>query len=332
MADIFNVNQYKSENVRLTLKPEQKSMITAKMYQACRTMEKRNTKTYKNIWVKAMAAVLAIVMVAGVGYIGFGTLDKSENWFMLSVDAATPTADEYIAYSTEDEVGPTEDNNSEINGFTKNAMTGFFMESETDVITKDGYKDYFAYYHMENFGIKGTNVKSVEFKSEKKGIYFVLTPTDNNVDYLSNTNEIDGALDKYKERYTLNNSQYTFDELRGQAPYLLWPCDGFEYENGTVSTGEEYNILPVNHIDIVLESDHSDTEIAAWVKEMNEINNLNEKEGYGKYSELERKVQEKMLRNAKITVTVTYEDGKTETQDINLAYKGNRYIAFDIAK
>ena len=36
MADIFDVNQYKSENSRFTLTPDQKRMITAEMYQACR--------------------------------------------------------------------------------------------------------------------------------------------------------------------------------------------------------------------------------------------------------------------------------------------------------
>ena len=332
MADNFDVNQYKSENGRLTLKPEQKSMIIAKMYQACRTMEKQNTGKLRYTWVKTMAAVLAMVLVVGVGYIGFGVSEKSGNRFMISVNAATSTADEYMLSSTEDEVANADSGDSEINGFTKSAMTGFFMENETDVITKDEFKDYFAYYHMENFSVSGTNIKSVEFKSDKKGIYFVLTPTDNKVDYLSSTSEIDIALEEYKERNTLNNSQYSFEELRGQAPYLLWPCDGFEYESGTISTGEENNILPVNHIDIVLESDHSDSEIATLVKEMNKIHNLNEKEGYDRYSELEKKVQEKMLGNAKITVTVTYEDGKTEAQDIELVYKGNRCLALEVVK
>lgn len=332
MADIFDVNQYKSENERLTLKPEQKRMITDKMYQACRTMERCNTVTYKRFWVKAMAAVLAVVMIVGVGFIGFGTNDKSDNWFMISVEAASSTADEYMFSSTEDESFSTDQGSSKINGYSKNAMTGFFMESETAVITKDGIKDYFAYYHMENFDVKGANIKSVEFESRRKGIYFILTPADDSVDYLRSTNEIDAALRDYKERSTLNNSQYSFEELRGQAPYLLWPCDGFEYESGSVSTGEEDNVLPVNHIDIVLESDHSDAEIAAWLKEMREIDHSNEKECNSRYTELEQKVQEKMLRDASISVTVTYEDGSTQTQNIDLIYKGNRCLAFDIAK
>lgn len=323
MADIFDVNQYKSENRQLMLTPEQKSMITAKMYQACRTMEKRNTRTYKHLWVKAMAAVLAMVLVVGVGYIGFGVPANTGNWFMLSVDAATSTGDEaIIAYV----------NNSKIDGFTENAMTGFFMENKTDVIIKDGYKDYFAYYQMENLGIKGANIKSVKFESDTKGIYFTLTPTDDNVDYLSSTNEIDGALRSYKDRSTLNNSQYSFEEIRRQAPFMLWPCDGFEYESGTVSTGEEDNILPVNHIDIILESDHSDAEISTWLKEMIDIDNSGDRGASDRYTELEKKVQEKMLSDAKIIVTVTYEDGNTETQDINLIYKGNRCLGFDVKK
>lgn len=332
MADIFDVDQYKSENGKLTLKPEQKSMITAQMYQACRIMEKRNAGTVKCFWVKAMAAVLALVLVVGASYIGFGLPDKSGNWFMISANAATSTLDEYVTSSTDDEGGNIQSNNSKINGFTESAMTGFFMESENGVITKDGYKDYFAYYHMENFAIKGANIKSVEIKSHTKGIYFTLTPTDNNVDYLSSTSEIDSALGGYKERNALDNSQYSFEELRRQAPYLLWPCDGFEYENESVSTGEEENIFPVGHIDIVLESDHSNTEIAAWVKEIGDIDNPNEKEDYGRYAALEEKIQQKMLDGAVITIIVTYEDDKVETQDIKLVYKGNRCLSFDIIK
>ncbi len=332
MADIFDVNQYKSENRRLMLTPEQKSMITAKMYQACRTMEKRNTRTYKHFWVKAMAAVLAMVLVVGVGYIGFGAPDKTGNWFMISVDAATSTSDEYVGDATKDEAGHANGNNSKVDGSSENAMTGFFMESKTDVITKDGYKDYFAYYQMENLGIKGANIKSVKFESDTKGIYFTLTPTDDNVDYLNSTNEIDGALRSYKERGTLNNSQYSFEEIRRQAPFMLWPCDGFEYESGTVSTGEEDNILPVNHIDVILESDHSDAEISTWLKEMIDIDNSGDRGASDRYTELEKKVQEKMLSGAKITITVTYEDGNTEAQEINLIYKENRCLVLDVKK
>ncbi len=327
MADNFDVNQYKSENSRLSLTPLQKSLITAKMYQTCEAMKKENTKTKKHFWVKGIAAVLVIALFVGVGFVGFGNTEKPENWFVLSVSAAA-TSDESELFSTNDKANTT---HATIGGYTESAMTGFFMESDGGVLTKDGFKDYFAYYHMEDLAVKGENIKSNEFESNKKGVYFVLSPTDNNADYLNSTAYIDSVLTDYDKRETLNNSQYSFDELREYAPYLLWPCDGFRY-NSKVSSGEEENLLPTNHIDIIIESDHNDSEVSAWVKEIGQIENRNEESSYERYSKLEEKIQQKMLDDAKLTVTVTYADNSTETQVINLVYTGNRSLTFDIEK
>ena len=57
---------------------------------------------------------------------------------------------------------------------------------------------------------------------------------------------------------------------------------------------------------------------------------LNRPSGREKYEPLEEKIQKKMLENARISVTVTYEDNSTETQVIDLVYIENRFITFDI--
>lgn len=323
MADIFDVNQYKSENDRLTLTPDQKNVITTEMYQAYTTMKKNNIKTKKTLWTKGIAAALALAIIGGAAHFGLSNANKPSNWFSINASAASATADE---------VNPTGIDGLKTKGNAVGAMTGFFMESEDSTLTKDGYKDYFAYYFMEDFGITGANVKSVKVESNKKGIYYTLNPRDETVDYLSDKDTIKASLaeDGYKEINTLNNSQYTFDELSKQAPYLLYPCDGFVYDNGKVSTGEEKNIFPDKSIDIILESDHTDPQIAAWTKEIGKIKNSYEKDGYEKYAALEEKIQKKMLDNAKISVTVTYADDTTETQVIDLVYKCNRIIKLDI--
>ena len=327
MADIFDVNQYKSENSRLTLTPDQKRMITAEMYQACHAMKKNNKKTF---WTKGIAAALVIALVGTVTYFGFGNSNKSDNWFSIKASAASATQDEVNRSAIGDEVNQTFNNELTTNGHSMGAMSGFFMEDGEEPLTKDGYKDYFALYHMEDFSVTGANIKAVKVESNTNGIYFTLTPSDKTVDFYSDTASIDDALMDYKERYTIDYSQYTFDELREHAPYLLWPCDGFVYDNKTVSTGEETNILPNYSIDIILESDHSDSEIAAWTKEIGEIKDLNRPSGREKYEPLEEKIQKKMLENARISVTVTYEDNSTETQVIDLVYIENRFITFDI--
>lgn len=330
MADIFDVNQYKSENSRLTLKPEQKSMITAKMYQAYKAMKKSEIKPEKHYLVKGMAAVLAVALIVGVGFVGFANHNNTDNWFLLTVSAAA-TPDEYASSATDDETKNTGVTDADFSGYSDSVMSGFFMEDEAGTLTKNGCKDYFACFLMENLSVTGGNIKSVRFESQKKGIYFSVAPSDNSVDYLSDIASIDYALGEYKERTALANSQYSFDELKNKAPFLIWPCDGFTYDNGTISTGEEENILPLNHIDIILESDHSDPEISKWLREMSEIKDSNH-QGSEKFIELEGKIQKKMLENAEITVTVTYADGETDTKAVSLAYKGYRSLELIIKK
>lgn len=312
MPDKFDVKKYKEENNRLTLTNEQKNILTAKLYQVQDDMKKVNNTTNtkkKRIWVKPVAATLAAVIIATGAFIGFGNT-PSKNSFTIVAHAAA-SSDEGNSYITD--------------GYTEGAMTGAFMETDTEVHRKDGYRDYFAEYFPENFEIKGTNIKSYKIKSEKKGIYFDLFPVEEGRDF----KEKKKALSDFKDKDSLNNSQYTREEFEKYVPFLTWVCDGYSHANPNKPNGEEQIVLPDKYLFIMLESNHSDPEIAKWIKEMEKLH-PNEKKDYKRYGELEKKIQKKTLNGAKLKVEVTYTDNSTETKTINLKYTGNRGIDFII--
>lgn len=277
---------------------------------------------------KSIAAALAVAVIGGTFLFGMNKTEQpSENWFYVSLSAAAETSDTPKSFFEN-----SNDTNFNVFGSSEGAMTGFFMDNGGTVITKDGYVDYFSYYHMENFNITGANIQSIKLESNKKGIYFTLIPNIEDIpEDLEDTAKIDNALSEFKERNTLNNSQYTFDEIRRQVLFILWPCDSFVYDVGTASTGDESYLLTSHCFDIILESDHSDPEIAELVNDIGAVEEPNQKEGYERYTLIEEKIQQKMLENAQLTVTVVYDDNSTSSQTINLVYGGNRLITFECA-
>ena len=179
---------------------------------------------------KSIAAALAVAIIGSAVLFGMNkTQQPSENRFSVSLSAAAETAD-ILKYTD------TDHNNNSYNtlGSSVGAMTGFFMDNGEALLTKDGFTDYFASYHMENLNITGSNIRSIRFDSNKKGIYFTLTPPQEFIpDILDDsTPMIDKGLSSFSDRNTLNNSQYTFEEIRRQAPFILWPCDCFSYGQG----------------------------------------------------------------------------------------------------
>ena len=308
MSDKFDVKKYKTEADCLNLSDEQKNILTARMYQARDDM--KNNKTEKNkkkrVWLKPAAAALAAVILAAGAWIGFGNTHP-ENSFTIVAGAASING------------GDTEITN----GYSEGAMTGAFMENDSKTLRKDGCRDYFAEYCLENFLIKGTNIKSYKIKSETKGIYFDLFPVEKGRDYIDKKK----ALADFRDKDSLNNSQYTRAEFEEYAPFLNWVCDGYTHNNPNTPNTTEQVVLPDKYLFLVLESNHSDIKIADWLKQMEGLK-VNEKEDYKKYSELEKKIQKKTLSNAKIKVEVTYTDNSKETKTIKLKYTGNREIDF----
>ncbi len=275
---------------------------------------------------KSIAAALAVAIIGSAVLFGMNkTQQPSENRFSVSLSAAAETAD-ILKYTD------TDHNNNSYNtlGSSVGAMTGFFMDNGEALLTKDGFTDYFASYHMENLNITGSNIRSIRFDSNKKGIYFTLTPPQEFIpDILDDsTPMIDKGLSSFSDRNTLNNSQYTFEEIRRQAPFILWPCDCFSYDLNTPSSGDEENLLGSYLIDIILESDHSDREIAELVNDIGAVEEPNTKAESDRYTQIEEMIQQKMLENAQITITVTYDDNSTASQTIDLVYEGNRFISF----
>lgn len=330
MDYIFDVNKYKSENSKLTLKSEQKRIISTGMYQAYKAMKNNSVKTRKPLWYKSIAAALAILLIGGAAFWGINMNNPAENWFAVKVGAIDLTGDKSIY---------ERDSNLAAEGHSNSEMTGWFMNNKE----KDGYKDDFAYYLMEDFKICGANIKSVKVKSNTKGIYFALIPQPKEPNGILPDSDDSLAIDKalkdsgFGDMHTINNSQYTFEELRSETSnFIFWPCDGFSYNIKKVSTGKESNIIPDRTMDIILESDHNDSEIAGWLKEIAKIRidgyepSDYEPNDYNRIVALEEKIQEKMMKDAQISVTVVYADDKTETQTIDLVYSGNGHLSFAI--
>ncbi len=310
MSDNFNVKRYKKEAGFLKLNTEDKNILTAKMYQARDNMKNNNTEKAKKkkIWLKPAAAALAAVILATGAWIGFGNT-QPKNSFSIVADAAS-------IYSGDADI---------TNGYSEGAMAGAFMETDTETLRKDGFRDYFAEYFPENFVIKGTNIKSYKITSAKKGIYFDLFPVEKNRDFIDKKK----ALADFKDKDSINNSQYTRKEFEKYAPFLNWVCDGYSHDNPNTPDGTEQVVLPDKYLFLVLESNHSDPDIAKWITQMEGLK-VNEKKDYKKYSELEKKIQKKTLSKAKIKVEVTYTDNSIETKSIKPIYKGHKDISFSV--
>lgn len=307
MPDKFDVKKYKKENDILKLTNEQKKILTAKMYQVQDNMKNINNKPKKKkVWFKPVAATLAAVILAACAWIGFGNTQPKNSFTIVADAASVNSGDTNIT-----------------NGYTDGAMTGAFMETDTTTLRKDGYRDYFAEYVLSNFLIKGTNIKSYKIKSETKGIYFDLFPVEKRRDFIDKRK----ALADFKDKDSLNNSQYTRAEFEEYAPFLTWVCDGYSHENPNKPDGTEQVVLPDKYLFLILESNHSAPEIAKWIKEMEGLK-VNEKKDYKVYSELEKKIQKKTLNGAKLKVEVTYTDNSKETKIVELKYTGNRGIDF----
>lgn len=306
MPDKFDVKSYKNETDGLKLTTEQKNILTSRMYQVQDDMKKVNTEKTKKkrVWLKPAAAALAAVIIAGGAWIGIGNTQPKNSFTIVAGAASINGGDTNIT-----------------NGSSEGAMTGAFMENDSETLRKDGYLDYFADYFLENFLIKGTNIKSYKIKSETKGIYFDLFPVEKGRDFIDKRK----ALADFKDKDSLNNSQYTRAEFEEYAPFLTWVCDGYTQENPNSPDGKEEVILPDKYLFLILESNHSDPEIAKWIKEMEGLK-VNEKKDYKVYSELEKKIQKKTLNGAKLKIEVTYTDNSKETKIVELKYTGNRGI------
>ncbi len=310
----FDVNKYKMENDSISLSREQKNILSAKMYQVKEDMknEKYNKRKRKSAFsLKPIAVTLALILFATGAFIGFGSFGQPRNSFSIVANAeALNGNDNYITQ-----------------GYSDTAMSGFFMDNpDGSPYLKDGYYDYFAeYFVIENLNFIGTNVKSINLKSTKKGILFDLEPSTVGKNYIKKK-----ALADFSDYNTLKNSQYTLEEFKKYADkkYSV-VCDGFTYDNSKNVDGSEQVILKNEFkskcFTLLLESDHSDTEIAKWVKEINTLKRTDTR-----YKQLEKEIQKKTLNKAEILVTVTYTDNTTETKTIKLKYTGNKKLDFVI--
>lgn len=368
MADNFDVNKYKAENDLLTLTDEQKRLITVQMRQAEKTMKTETAKQRKPLWLKTVAAALAVAVIGTSTYLIADTTAPKKNGFVITVNAA--------AYTKDDKTPTYPADTSVVGAYSlTTGDNGPCMEVDPEAqnpefYTKDGFKDYFCRCPLQNLQIVGKNIKSVALKANKKGTYFSVEgdcdwTTDKNGNEYFNFGGIKYSADEYKswrkaqkkflslftDHDSLENSQYTTDEFK--AHYVnggnIW-CDGFTYNNPNVKDKVQ-KVLPNNTIRLLLEADHSDPEVVKLYGEWDKIGEKSNQikkdyfdgvtpKTYEEYDEIcdrmynsdeyqnlikeEEKVFMELtkiiLDGATIDVTVTYADGTTESQTVNINF------------
>lgn len=213
---------------------------------------------------------------------------------------------------------------------------------------KDGYADIFWNYSMSKLSVNGDNIKSVTVKSNKKGVYFDVSPMgdinesrngDEDVIYVSSNSgkvvaikgesyeEYEKSRKKNLKRYTdtdsIQNSQYTMKELKKMGDTIY--CDGFTYNNKDKKKAVDFG----RDLKLVIESNHSDSKIAGWLKELDEIEKeiIKCKYSHEMYEDLDNqrenldgKIIKRTVKNATIDVTANFTDGTAQTKTLELDY------------
>lgn len=298
-------NEYKTEYDKIALTEAQKNTLIAKMEDAEQfvyEIEKENYNQNK-VLLKAVAACFAVAIILGGTYIGsmFSMSNSTyteetttpKNSFMITANAASAEK------MPEDVVAM----------FSGVSVYGFLKDD-----------NYFLDYEMSGLTVTGCNIKKFTMTVNDRFCYFGLRDKNN--------------LSEYK---TLTNSQYTSKELKSAG--VLMACDGFTYTN-PLPTDKEQVIDLSDKVDFIIESDRSDYEIVECLTKMREINDemwkiraerrkIQGESGFtseeehlleNKYDYHLRKFMEKTLRDATITVTVTYTDGTVQKQDFDVDF------------
>lgn len=312
--------------------------------------------------IGAIAASLALIITLGAVFFpssvstdsGETNNDKSENIFFITANAAE--LENQISDKSVIGVFAGETGTARLADFDNNDDSDPFDSGQ---YYKDGYADLFILYGISTFSVKGDNIKSISMKSNKKGIYFGVTPVgdidesrngDENVNYVyTNGRAVAMGEKSYKEyeksrkeklkRYidadSLNNSQYTKEELKkyGDGMYADIFCDEFTYEN---TDGKK--IVDIGgDFDLVIESNHSNARIAKLLEKLDNVDgkiiehkfrreNHDDLDSYR--DNLYRKIVKETVMNATIDVTVNFADGTSQTKTLKLAYYMDKELYF----
>lgn len=357
----FDRETYKNEAENIKLSRNQKVILLEKMREADRKLEKeenkpKNNKIFNTTWTRAVAASLAVALIGTACYMGFSNFNKaSENNGAKTSDDSKKSSGNLFSITA----NAAEIENKSVIGMFSGMNGGQFLlkdfENEDTVYrNKQGKVDYFNNYELTELNIKGSNIESVVFRSNRKGVYFVISSeifTSSEDEKIDNENNkiIDNRYfgqkkiaesGNFSDYDSLENSQYTKAEFEEHSDGLYGEfCDGFTYTLKNPTDKEQ--IIEIGQaISLVVETDRTDSEIDEL---MNEYCNLNDellilraenRSANGESgtvsdeeNELERKMEklnnqmvQKTADGAVIDVTVKFTDGSAQTQKINVGY------------
>ncbi|MDO5764951.1 MAG: hypothetical protein Q4P84_04500 [Elusimicrobiales bacterium] len=360
----FDRETYKNEAENIKLSKNQKEILIEKMREADRKPEKEENKPKKNkifntTWTRAVAASLAVALIGTACYMGVSNFNKAseKNGTTTSDDSKKSNGNLFSITANAAEI----ENKSVIGMFS--GMNGGqfllkdFENKDTVYRNKQGKVDYFNDYELTELNIKGSNIESIVFRSNRKGVYFVISSEI----FVSSEDEIiDNENNKiidnryfgqkkiaesgiFSDYNSLENSQYTKAEFEEHSDGLYGEfCDGFTYTLKNPSDKEQ--IIEIGQaISLVVETDRTDSEIDKLMNEYCDLNdellalraeNRSADGEFGTVSDEENEIELKMgkLNNqmvkkavdgAVINVTVKFTDGSTQTRKINVGYYEN---------
>ena len=333
---MINREEYKKEMSALGLSNEQKNLLKVKMYQADETQGEQTRRRGTRIKpIRIAAGALALALVAGGAYIGAsvgGNIKqagkKSKKPFIITANAAEVRKKYADAKIGDDAIAV----------YSGSAGMGWLFDgySKDGAYYKDGYVDYFISYDMDAFRISADNISSVTLSTNKKGLYFTVTPyADTDWDVYDEEAKKEEEKEKTeKAKYIfgdLTHSQYTRDELvkynNGLGREFF--ADSVTYKN----TDHSKQVKMDNAVALMIESDHGNEEIAGYLNELQEL----EKQSIslrdaaingtddGKKQSVDRRIEligeriiKIMLEKAEINVEVKYTDGTTESRALSV--------------
>lgn len=357
----FGRETYKSEAENVKLSGNQKEILLNKMREADRQFERGEHKPKKNkifntMWTRAVAASLAVVLVGTACYMGFSNYEKTAESNTATTNSQSKKSNGNIFSITAN--AAEIENKSVIGMFSGINGAQFLMKDfeneDSRYRNKQGKVDYFNDFELTELNIKGSNIQSVTFKSNKKSVYFVISPdifADLEDEEIGNeTNKIyeSGYFERkniaetgnFSDYDSLENSQYTKAEFKEHADGLYGEfCDGFTYTLKN-PTNKEKIINIGQAISLVVETDRTDSEIDRLMNEYCDLDdgymaeraeNRQINGEFGETSDEENSIYEKMVKlnsrmiqkavdGAVIDVTIKFTDGSTQTQKINIGY------------
>lgn len=356
----FDRKTYKSETDKIKLNENQKEILLNKMREADRQLENEKNKPKKNkifdtTWTRAVAASLAVAIIGTACYLGFSNFNKAAEGNTATSSAENRKSNGNIFSIT---ANAAEIENKSVIGMFSGISGGQFLmrdfEKEDSLYrNKQGKVDYFNDYELTQLSVKGSNVESVTFTSNRKSIYFVINPNvfENSADetddesykiYDDGYSQLKKIADTgdFSDYDSLENSQYTKAEFEEHADGLYGEfCDRFTYTLKNPTDKEQ--IIEIGQvISLVVETDRTDSGIDEIMNEFCELSdkllslraeNRSANGEFGIVSDEENKLEKKMekLNNqmvqktvdgAVIDVTVKFTDGSTQTQKINVGY------------